>query len=120
MSKLHTARAVILSLKCEAELKRVSTHCFVVMPDHVHWLATLRQGSLGHAIGRVKRYSRWRSGHGITWQDGYFDRALRHNDSLRDTARYIIYNPVRAGLAESVGYYPHWDAEWICGEWRLA
>jgi hypothetical protein len=32
---------------------------------------------------------------------------------LRDIARYIIANPLRAGLAESIGDYPHWDAIWL-------
>jgi len=28
-------------------------------------------------------------------------------------ARYIVANPLRAGLVESVRDYPHWDAIWL-------
>jgi hypothetical protein len=32
------------------------------------------------------------------WQDGYFDRVLRHEEATLDVLRYIILNPVRGGL----------------------
>ncbi|MFV3292807.1 transposase, partial [Pseudomonas sp. NY11955] len=28
-------------------------------------------------------------------------------------ARYIIANPIRAGLVSRVGDYSHWDAVWL-------
>jgi hypothetical protein len=28
-------------------------------------------------------------------------------------ARYVVANPVRAGLVQRVGQYPHWDAIWL-------
>ena len=34
---------------------------------------------------------------------------------LRDVARYIVANPLRAGLVERVGDYPYWDAVWLTG-----
>jgi len=47
------------------------------------------------------------------WQDGYHDHALRAEESLEDVARYIVMNPVRAGLVKSVREYPLWDAKWL-------
>jgi len=41
------------------------------------------------------------------------DHALRSDEDLRAVARYVIANPVRAGLAQRVGGYPFWDAVWI-------
>jgi hypothetical protein len=32
---------------------------------------------------------------------------------LRHLARYIIANPIRAGLVERAGDYPLWDACWL-------
>jgi hypothetical protein len=32
------------------------------------------------------------------WQDGYFDRILRNDEETIIVARYIVDNPVRAGL----------------------
>jgi hypothetical protein len=28
-------------------------------------------------------------------------------------ARYIVANPLRAGIAHSLADYPHWDAIWL-------
>jgi putative transposase len=40
------------------------------------------------------------------WQSGYHDRILRDDESTEATARYILENPVRAGLAHQIGEYP--------------
>ncbi|MEG2798132.1 MAG: transposase, partial [Pseudomonas sp.] len=50
---------------------------------------------------------------GTIWQKGYFDRALRREEDLKVMARYIIANPLRAGLVEHIGQYPLWDAIWL-------
>lgn len=50
---------------------------------------------------------------GQVWQTGYHDRALRKDENLQLAARYIVANPLRAGLVERVGDYPLWDAVWV-------
>jgi REP element-mobilizing transposase RayT len=47
------------------------------------------------------------------WQRGFYDRAVRKEDDLVDMARYIVANPLRAGLVRSIKCYPHWDAIWL-------
>jgi hypothetical protein len=47
------------------------------------------------------------------WQRGYHDHAVRREEDIKSLARYVIANPVRAGLTHSVGSYPHWDAAWL-------
>jgi putative transposase len=32
---------------------------------------------------------------------------------LLSAARYIVANPLRAGIANSLAEYPHWDATWL-------
>jgi hypothetical protein len=32
---------------------------------------------------------------------------------MRDVARYMIANPVRAGLVRRVGDYSFWNAVWV-------
>ncbi len=39
------------------------------------------------------------------WQRSFFDHALRRNEDEIRTARYILANPVRAGLVERANDY---------------
>lgn len=89
------------------------------MPDHVHWLFQLgERADLPTTIKRFKACSAQRvNDHlnrcGALWQKAYYDRALRREEGVKDIARYIIANPLRAGLVENIGDYPLWDAIWL-------
>jgi hypothetical protein len=47
------------------------------------------------------------------WQKSFYDHGLRSEEDLKGIARYIVANPLRAGLVEHIGEYPHWDAIWL-------
>ncbi|WP_313139113.1 hypothetical protein [Stenotrophomonas sp.] len=49
---------------------------------------------------------------GALWHPGYYDHAIRSEASLRKQARYILGNPVRAGLATRLGEYPYGWCRW--------
>jgi REP element-mobilizing transposase RayT len=106
------ARTLINVLRVESASGGCQTLAFVVMPDHLHWLLQLEQQTLSIVVGRVKSISAKRLG-GPVWQDGFNDRALRRGEDLQSVARYVVANPVRAGLVARVGLYPHWDAVWL-------
>ena len=111
-------RLLVDQLRSAEEVSIATSLAWVVMPDHVHWLAQLHSGSLAELMSRIKsRSSRAvnlaRYQHGRLWQRGYHDRALRKEEDLKDAARYIISNPLRAGLVRRVGDYPLWDAIWV-------
>ena len=40
------------------------------------------------------------------WQEGYYDRALRNDDSRLGIAAYILDNPIRRGLSATIREYP--------------
>jgi REP element-mobilizing transposase RayT len=91
---------------------------WVVMPDHIHWLVELHNGDLPKLMQTTKSLSarhinQARSHSAPVWQKGYFDRALRREEDLKAMARYIIANPLRAGLVDQIGDYPLWDAIWL-------
>jgi len=91
---------------------------WVVMPDHFHWLIKLGDVTLATIMRRFKSRSRcslFKLGKlkGQLWQPGYHDRALRREEDLRELARYVVANPLRAGLVRRLGDYPHWDAVWV-------
>lgn len=103
---------------------RVEGLAFVVMPNHLHWLVALQhQATLSAVMKSVKSHSarqigkiqreRGEPGHPHIWQDGFHDRALRKEDDMLAVARYIVANPLRAGLVERIGDYPLWDAKWL-------
>ena len=91
---------------------------WVVMPDHFHWLIELENCSLCNLMRRTKsliaREVNLASNRiGPLWQQGYHDRALRREEDLVKMARYVVANPLRAGLVERLGDYPLWDAIWL-------
>ena len=113
---LYAARCLINVLRQEERLERASTWAFVVMPDHLHWLMQLGSTStLPGCVQSIKSMTTRQLGHSV-WQAGFHDRAMRSEDDLRAIARYIVANPLRAGLAQDVGRYPHWDARWMSGD----
>jgi putative transposase len=106
----YKARQLIKVLKTE---QHAQTLAFVVMPDHLHWLMALgERRQLNKLVQGIKSISSRKIGHPL-WQAGYHDHALRAEEDLQATARYIVANPLRAGLVERIGDYPHWDATWL-------
>ncbi|TDV54562.1 REP element-mobilizing transposase RayT [Pseudomonas graminis] len=96
----------------------VNSLAWVVMPDHFHWLVELGECELEILVLGVKSHtarnvnkSLDRSGR--FWQRGFHDRAIRYEEDLQSVARYIIANPIRAGLVSRVQDYPLWDAIWV-------
>jgi putative transposase len=92
---------------------------WVLMPDHAHWLLQLgERDDLSVVVNRLKsasaRYTnRARSASGVVWAKSFHDHALRSEDDLQDVARYVVANPLRAGLVERLGDYPFWNAVWL-------
>lgn len=111
---------MVSTLRFEAEeLRQLESLAYVVMPDHLHWLIQLQaSGFLSRSIGRVKAISGRKANRilgltGKAWQPGFHDHALRKEEDVENFARYIVLNPVRAGLVSSIRDYPHWDAKWV-------
>ena len=107
------ARRLILTLRQEQIAKRAETLAFVVMPDHLHWLMSLGAAlPLDKVVGSVKSVVAHSAGRSL-WQKGFHDHAVRREEDLAEIGRYIIFNPVRAGIVDKPGDYPHWYTAWI-------
>jgi len=117
-SDFQLARSAIGELRQGDSLGRCRTLAFVLMPDHLHWLLRIEAGALSQAdrlfkANSAKVVNRCRDTAGTPlWQHGFHDHALRREEDLVATARYIVANPL-AGLVARVGDYPHWDAAWL-------
>ncbi len=83
---------------------------WVFMPDHVHWLVqgTREDSNLKAAMTLARQRSAIaykRACGGSLWQNGYHERVLRRAEDANAIARYILNNPVRAGLVQEPGDY---------------
>ena len=94
---------------------------WVVMPNHVHFLARFDEGkSLAKALHSLKSYT----GHELKklhpemetiWQSESFDRYIRNEDHYLGRIQYIHDNPVVARLCERPEDFPwssaghHWS-----------
>lgn len=123
-SDFACARLVVHEMRRVEQDGLVQSMAWVLMPDHLHWLFTLgAQAPLSAAMKRFKGRSAsavnaYLGRSGAVWQRGFHDHAVREGEDIQDMARYIVANPLRAGLANRVGDYPFWDAVWV-GDGRI-
>ena len=95
---------------CDEEGFDLLAYCF--MPDHVHLFmeGTRPTADLRRAVKLMKQRSayvfRIRFGVRLLWQEGYYERVLRNEESASVVIRYFYDNPVRAGLVERYEDYP--------------
>ncbi|QIF00763.1 transposase [Roseimicrobium sp. ORNL1] len=95
--------------------ERYVHHAWVLMPNHVHILATVHVDiSLKELIGPWKGTSTWAINRlmqrsGKLWQDDYFDRLVRDGDHFASCVRYIRRNPEKAKLRE--GEYTLYESD---------
>jgi putative transposase len=93
---------------------------WVLMPDHWHGLLSLGIGddlSVRIALLKANTARVLRRECDIAarvWAPSFHDHSLRDDGrELVDHARYIVLNPVRAGLVRRVGDYSYWDCVWV-------
>jgi putative transposase len=87
-------------------------HVFIVMPDHCHALFTFPQDR--PLAKTVRDWKHWTAANlGVAWQTDFFEHRLRDEEAFRAKFRYILENPVRAGL---VGRSEDWPHTWIASQ----
>jgi REP element-mobilizing transposase RayT len=84
---------------------------YCVMPDHLHALVevqsepsdfeALMKGFTQATDCAYRQHTRR-----PLWQPGYHERMLRDDEASDTIARYILENPLRAGLSRTIGEYP--------------
>lgn len=119
-SDLYLGRIVVRAMYHHHQHGYARSLAFVVMPDHLHWLMELPESvTLSRLMQSFKSYTareinrRCRTPGKRIWQPGYHDHALRDEEALVDAARYIVANPLRAGLVPRLADYSLWDAIWL-------
>ncbi|MGH8051733.1 MAG: REP-associated tyrosine transposase [Arenimonas sp.] len=123
-SDYANARLAVKALNSKQLWPDAKCLAWVVMPDHMHVLIELGDKEpLPLAVQRIKSLiaiaiNQERNLRRPIWQRGYFDHAIRKDEDVWFAARYILNNPVRAGLAVNIGDYPYWSLteEWFDGK----
>ncbi len=102
------ARAQILRAAAK-EAFDIIAYCF--MPDHVHVVAggASERSVLNAFVKLARQYSGYHHKRHVgtdLWQPYPYEHVLRGEESLARTVRYILENPVRAGLVKDPRDYP--------------
>ena len=82
--------------------------CYTIMPNHVHLVFELLENNKGVSkiMQSIKRISARKCNlllnrSGKFWQDESFDRLVRDDKELYFVIKYVLMNPVNAGLIKS-------------------
>ena len=92
--------------------KRFDLIAWVIMPNHVHFLARFGEGQLlSKAMHSLKSFTSNEIGKLYpelrpVWQTESFDRYIRSEEHYWYAIRYIHENPVKAGLSETAEAFP--------------
>lgn len=114
------AAQTVIDLERAAGAADFELLAYVVMPDHVHVLALgVSDGAVATKfMQRFKQFSgyRYKQHAGCPlWQWSFFDHTLRGEEDLIAVARYIVGNPVRAGLTSLEGEWLYQGGTLISG-----
>ena len=107
----NVVQAILLQIRKTSELLDVALIAYCFMPDHLHLLvaAASENTDITTFVKRFKQLAgfTYKKTHGQPlWQPGYHDRILRDDEASVAVARYVLENPVRAGLVCKIGEYP--------------
>ena len=98
-----------IQLTCDEDRFALIAYCF--MPDHVHLAVRGRttESDLKRfarlAKQRIAYLARTQFGIPMIWQSGYYERIVRAQ-AMEGLVRYILNNPVQAGLVTRAEEYP--------------
>ncbi len=98
-----------ISQAAAAHRFEILAYCF--MPDHLHLLVEARSSdsdliSFANLVKQRTSFTFRQSHPERLWQKGYFEHIVRNDESTQIVAKYVLENPVRAGLVKEPLDYP--------------
>jgi putative transposase len=109
----RNATVLIDLLRYQVAAKKFKLYDFVIMPDHVHVLLTVRdEMTIEKAMQLIKGGFSYRLkkefGYlGEIWQKGFSEVRVNNHEDLLQFRKYIALNPVKAGLVDAPDNYPY-------------
>jgi len=93
------------------------------MPNHIHLVFKLlsTERSVGEIIGSVKKFiareaNKILGRKGTFWQSESFDRLIRGDVDLYFIIKYVLMNPVSAGIVEN---WKEWTGTYCRNEYQV-
>lgn len=117
LKREDAANVALNSLHWLEKQGKIILDAAIVMPDHLHFVAGLKNGSLAELMRSLKSHTAKKINlllerDGPFWQPQYHDHAVRRDEVLNDVVLYTLHNPVRAGLVKDFRDYPFWYCRW--------
>jgi REP-associated tyrosine transposase len=111
--KSHAALTVLDALKWLDQRDRIILVVAVVMPDHLHFIAQLKDKTLSRLMHSLKSYTaneinKILGRQGNVWELQYYESGIRCERDLKEKVEYCLKNPERRGLVENFREYPYW------------
>lgn len=107
-------RKIVLSKLIEKHGSSYHMHSLVIMPNHIHVLISIIEGTLADLMHKWKGATAYLSNKHLTrsgafWQRDYFDRIIRDARHYERCKRYIANNPKKANLRNAG--FTLWEGE---------
>lgn len=88
------------------------SHACLFMPDHCHLILQGKneKSDIWKCMVLFKQilgYWLSKNAPGFQWQKDFYDHVLRKDEDIKRHVEYVLYNPVRKGLAENWKDYPY-------------
>jgi putative transposase len=110
----HSAARLVIDLFLQfASEEKFEVLAYCAMPEHVHFYVV----GLEDSSDCRRLVNRWKQKTGLwwkqqshaeaLWQRGFHDRIIREGEPIDGVIRYVILNPVRAGLVADARDYPY-------------
>jgi REP element-mobilizing transposase RayT len=88
-------------------------HAYVIMPDHLHLLLSLKEnGNISKIMHDFKSHTAQEINKiikrsGAFWQEGFYDHIIRDERDFKKRIDYIHKNPLTAGLVSEISDHPY-------------
>ncbi|ATC64146.1 hypothetical protein CMV30_09365 [Nibricoccus aquaticus] len=113
LARADTTHLLRDSLRFRQECGQWQISLVLLMPDHLHALIRFNpERGIQRTVLDWKRYTAKAAR--VQWQQDFFEHRVRDEAACQEKWRYILFNPVRAGLVKTPEEWPYLRSN---GQW---
>ncbi len=119
----NIVKSLVKCLHEVADQQYFDVVAYTFMPDHIHLLLTGKNeaSDLNVFIKQYKQISAHKFKQKFEtklWATSFHDHVLRKQEDIKSVGRYVLKNPVRAGIVQNVLDYP-FSGSFVYDLWEL-